>query len=211
MLSRSNVAELLKHVTNNYYIIIKDIGPLGKWKLRFLTEDKALWNIVIKEFYGAGGSFNSTVNHNGVGRIWHDIISAIKDIDHIDAAFLRLYALEIHKDCNINDRWTLANDEWGWSWSWRILPRGRPNNDLESLASCVGSLNLSVEGRDVWKWSLDNSGFGSLCYQVSYRPSHLAKSLELVGYGATSGVPVLHYCNTPKLDHSGIMSGSVTS
>ncbi|GJX87990.1 hypothetical protein Tco_0340004 [Tanacetum coccineum] len=177
--------------------------PLGKWKLRFLTKDKALWNIVIKEFYGADRSFNLTVDHNGVGRIWHDITSAVKDINHLDVAFLRLYALEIHKDCNINDRWTLANDEWGWSWSWHILPRGRANNDLEYLASCVGSLNLSIKVKDVWKWSLDNS--------VSCHPSYLEKSLELVGYGATSGVLVLHYCNTSKLGRSGIMSESVTS
>ncbi|GJS84445.1 RNA-directed DNA polymerase, eukaryota, reverse transcriptase zinc-binding domain protein [Tanacetum coccineum] len=73
-------------------------------------------------------------------------------------AFPRLYALKTDKDCNINDHWTLENGEWGWSWSWRIPPRGRASNDLETLTSYVGSLNLYMKGMDDWKWSLDSSG-----------------------------------------------------
>ncbi|GJW42345.1 RNA-directed DNA polymerase, eukaryota [Tanacetum coccineum] len=78
-------------------------------------------------------------------------------------AFLRLYAFETDKDCNINDRWMLDNGEWGWSWSWRIPPRGRASNDLETLTSHVGSLNLSMKGMDDWKWSLDSSGSFKVC------------------------------------------------
>ncbi|GKA73672.1 putative RNA-directed DNA polymerase, eukaryota, reverse transcriptase zinc-binding domain protein [Tanacetum coccineum] len=173
----------------------KNMGLLGKWKWRFLTEDKALWNIVIKDFYGADGGFNLDTNQIGTGGIWPDIISVTKSIGHIDAdfersfvrkvnngsdtlfwkdqwccngvrlmeAFPRLFALETHKDCTISDRWGLNNNEGGWKWAWRFPPRGRANNDLESLISFVGSLNLSVEDRDVWKWALDGSGTFKVC------------------------------------------------
>nr|GEU64878.1 arginine repressor C-terminal-like domain-containing protein [Tanacetum cinerariifolium] len=50
-------------------------------------EDKALRNIDIKEFYGVDEGFNSTVSHNEVGGIWHDIISVVKGIDQIDVGF----------------------------------------------------------------------------------------------------------------------------
>ncbi|GJV99967.1 hypothetical protein Tco_1555219 [Tanacetum coccineum] len=38
------------------FLHAKNLGLLGKWKWRFLIEEKALWNIVIKEFYGAEGA-----------------------------------------------------------------------------------------------------------------------------------------------------------
>ncbi|GKD86968.1 hypothetical protein Tco_1358122, partial [Tanacetum coccineum] len=68
-------------------LMSKNLGLLGKWKWRFLIEDKALWNIVIKEFYWADGGFNSAVNHIGAGGIWPDIINAVKGIHQIDAGF----------------------------------------------------------------------------------------------------------------------------
>nr|GEU45250.1 reverse transcriptase domain, reverse transcriptase zinc-binding domain protein [Tanacetum cinerariifolium] len=46
---------------------VKNLGLLGKWKWRFLTKDKAMWNSVIKEFYGADGDFNSPSNQIGAG------------------------------------------------------------------------------------------------------------------------------------------------
>ncbi|PWA86603.1 peroxidase 20 [Artemisia annua] len=47
----------------------KNLGLLGKWKWRFLTEDKALWRIVIKEFYGEDGGFNSSLNRIASGAL----------------------------------------------------------------------------------------------------------------------------------------------
>nr|GEY01736.1 reverse transcriptase domain, reverse transcriptase zinc-binding domain protein [Tanacetum cinerariifolium]GEY92281.1 reverse transcriptase domain, reverse transcriptase zinc-binding domain protein [Tanacetum cinerariifolium] len=35
----------------------KNLSLLGKWKWRFLTDKKALWHDVIKEFYGEDGGF----------------------------------------------------------------------------------------------------------------------------------------------------------
>ncbi|GJZ61349.1 putative RNA-directed DNA polymerase, eukaryota, reverse transcriptase zinc-binding domain protein [Tanacetum coccineum] len=118
----------------------KNLGLLGKWKWRFLTEDKALWNIVIKEFYGVDGGFNSTPNQFGCG-IWTDIIKAVECIEGIDTSF---------KECKISDRWSLVNNVWGGNWSWRFPPRGRAIDDLASLTSSIGNLSLLMEGMDKW-------------------------------------------------------------
>ncbi|GJY07741.1 hypothetical protein Tco_0374795 [Tanacetum coccineum] len=130
----------------------KNLGLLGKWKWRFLMEDKALWNIVIKEFYGVDEGFNSTPNQFGCG-IWTDIIKVVKCIEGIDNSFKVLYALETHKDCKISDRWRLVNNVWGGNWSWRFTPRGRAIDDLSSLTSSIGNLSLSMDGMDRWQWT----------------------------------------------------------
>ncbi|GJZ01272.1 RNA-directed DNA polymerase, eukaryota, reverse transcriptase zinc-binding domain protein [Tanacetum coccineum] len=144
----------------------RTLGYLGKWKWRFLTEDKALWNIVIKEFYGADGGFNSAVNHIGAGGIWPDIINVVKGIDQIDAGFKSSFVRKVVSVV--------------WSWSWRIPSRRRANNNLETLTSYVGSLNLSVEGRDEWKWSMDISGSFKV-YTLSRRIQNLLFADHSVG------------------------------
>ncbi|GJR82262.1 RNA-directed DNA polymerase, eukaryota [Tanacetum coccineum] len=95
-------------------------------------------------------------------------------------SFPRLFALETHKDCSISDHWGLNNNEGGWKWAWRFPHRGRANNDLESLISFVGSLNLSVEDRDVWKWALDGSGNFKVC-TLSKRIQNLLLANFIVG------------------------------
>ncbi|GJU79665.1 ALP1-like protein [Tanacetum coccineum] len=51
----------------------KNLGLLCKWKSRFLSEDKALWRMVIKDFYGDGRGFISDLRNlgSGVGSIWN--------------------------------------------------------------------------------------------------------------------------------------------
>ncbi|GKD12876.1 reverse transcriptase domain, reverse transcriptase zinc-binding domain protein [Tanacetum coccineum] len=69
----------------------KNLGLLGKWKWRFLTEDKALWNIVIKDFYGADEGFNLDANQIGSGKDqW--CCNGVRLME----AFPRLFALETH-------------------------------------------------------------------------------------------------------------------
>ncbi|GKD65221.1 hypothetical protein Tco_1307329, partial [Tanacetum coccineum] len=46
-------------------LLSKNIGLLCKWKWRFLVEKNALWQIVIKEFYGEDGGFGSTSSSLG--------------------------------------------------------------------------------------------------------------------------------------------------
>ena len=36
-------------------LLAKNLGHLGKWKWRFLTEKNALWQQVMSEFYGNDG------------------------------------------------------------------------------------------------------------------------------------------------------------
>ncbi|GJY72844.1 DNA helicase [Tanacetum coccineum] len=86
----------------------KNLGLLGKWKWRFLTEDKALWNIVIKDFYGADGGFNLDTNQIGTGGIWPDIISVTKSIGHIDADFERSFVKKVNNGSDTlfwKDQW----------------------------------------------------------------------------------------------------------
>ncbi|GJU70546.1 putative RNA-directed DNA polymerase, eukaryota, reverse transcriptase zinc-binding domain protein [Tanacetum coccineum] len=40
-------------------LLAKNLGLLGKWKWRILTEKDALWRKVVKEFYGENGGFGS--------------------------------------------------------------------------------------------------------------------------------------------------------
>ncbi|GKE32475.1 hypothetical protein Tco_1451797, partial [Tanacetum coccineum] len=77
----------------------KNPGLLGKWKWRFRTKDKALWNIVIKEFYGVDMGFNSTPNPFGCG-ISTDIIKAVKCIEGIDTSFKVSFTCKISNGSN---------------------------------------------------------------------------------------------------------------
>ncbi|GJQ95271.1 hypothetical protein Tco_0006410 [Tanacetum coccineum] len=65
----------------------KNLGLLGKWKCRFLTEENALWRIIIKDFYGIDGGFGSFVNSNASGVIWQYIIKVVKLIENIHISF----------------------------------------------------------------------------------------------------------------------------
>nr|GEZ00479.1 ribonuclease H-like domain-containing protein [Tanacetum cinerariifolium] len=69
-------------------------------KFSFLTEEKALWNIVIKEFYGADCGFNFLANQLGSGGIWPDIINAIKSIDNIDSSLKSSFVWKVSSGQN---------------------------------------------------------------------------------------------------------------
>ncbi|GJW09799.1 hypothetical protein Tco_1575626 [Tanacetum coccineum] len=118
-------------------LLAKNLGLLGKWKWRFLTEDKAMWNLVIKEFYRADGGFNSPPNQIGAGGIWPEIIKVVKCIE--------APLLKILLSGKIIDRWQLVNNVWGGNWSWRFPPRGRAIDDLASITSYIGIFNLTVD------------------------------------------------------------------
>nr|GEX19853.1 RNA-directed DNA polymerase, eukaryota, reverse transcriptase zinc-binding domain protein [Tanacetum cinerariifolium] len=81
-------------------LMSKNPGLLGKWKWRFLAEEKVLWNIVIKEFYGADGGFNVQANQLGSGGIWSDMINAIKNIDNIDSSFKSSFVRKVSSGSN---------------------------------------------------------------------------------------------------------------
>ncbi|GKB96500.1 hypothetical protein Tco_0982637, partial [Tanacetum coccineum] len=61
----------------------KNLGLLGKWKWRFLTEHDALLRLVIREFYGEDGGFCAPSNSSIFGGVWGDIIKASASIESI--------------------------------------------------------------------------------------------------------------------------------
>ncbi|GJT68148.1 RNA-directed DNA polymerase, eukaryota, reverse transcriptase zinc-binding domain protein [Tanacetum coccineum] len=161
-------------------LLAKNYGLLCKWKWRFLSEEEALWRMVIKDFYGDEGGFNSDPKSLGSSDIWTEIIKVVNIINSNDEwcedgrkladAFPRLYALESFKDCRISDRWHMVNDSGVGNRSWIRPLRGRANDDLASLVSHIGRLHLNADGADKWVWSLDTSG--------SFKVSTLTKRIH---------------------------------
>ncbi|GKB55205.1 probable lactoylglutathione lyase, chloroplastic [Tanacetum coccineum] len=68
-------------------LLSENLGFLGKWKWRYLTEKHALWRSVIKDFYGDDGRFNSSISSLGSNGTWMDILKAIRSIEAIDPNF----------------------------------------------------------------------------------------------------------------------------
>ncbi|GKB39211.1 RNA-directed DNA polymerase, eukaryota, reverse transcriptase zinc-binding domain protein [Tanacetum coccineum] len=83
---------------------------------------------------------------------WCGTGSRLKDV------FPRLFALESHQDCKVNERWCLVDGVWGGNWEWRLPPRGRALNDLNSLRNVIGNLALSPNCSDKWSWGCDDLG-----------------------------------------------------
>nr|GEY07705.1 RNA-directed DNA polymerase, eukaryota, reverse transcriptase zinc-binding domain protein [Tanacetum cinerariifolium] len=247
----------------------KNLGLLGKWKRRYLSENNALWRIVITSFYGEDGGFGSSSSSFGNMGVWCNIlkesakVTAIKEskdltslsLDELignlkvyeviikkdsemvkgkreqsrslalkakkessdeesstfdsedekyamtvkefkkffrrqgrfvrqsrdernsfqrnkDAkndpwcgdgsrlmdVFPRLFALESHQDCKVNERWCLFYGVWGENREWRLPPRGRALNDLNSILNVIDNLALSPNFPDKWSWVRDDLG-----------------------------------------------------
>ncbi|GKE76555.1 RNA-directed DNA polymerase, eukaryota, reverse transcriptase zinc-binding domain protein [Tanacetum coccineum] len=130
----------------------KNLSLLGKWKLRFLTEEHALWRTVIREFYGEDGGFYSSSSSLGGSGVWIDIIKAIKNIEAVDSNFHNSFVRKVVDGTNTSfwhDPWGyLVNGSWVGAWSWRIPPRRRALDDLISLTSSLDSVMLSSGGCD---------------------------------------------------------------
>nr|GEU51453.1 RNA-directed DNA polymerase, eukaryota [Tanacetum cinerariifolium] len=89
-------------------LLSQNLGLLGKWKWRYLSEEHALWRMVIKEFYGADGGFNSPPNSLGCCRVWLDVIKAINHIDGFGFNFKNSFKRVIGDGSTV-DFW---NDPW---------------------------------------------------------------------------------------------------
>ncbi|GJT18908.1 RNA-directed DNA polymerase, eukaryota, reverse transcriptase zinc-binding domain protein [Tanacetum coccineum] len=101
-------------------------------------------------------SFIRNISNGNNTSFWNDPWCG--DGTRLSEAFPRLYALETSKDCFISDRWHMDNDSGVGTWSWSRPLRGRANDDLASLISRIGTLQLNRNGADKWTWSLDASG-----------------------------------------------------
>ncbi|GJY12295.1 hypothetical protein Tco_0381604 [Tanacetum coccineum] len=80
----------------------KNLGLLGKWKWRFLTEHDALWRLVISEFYGEDGGFYTPSNSSIFGGVWGDIIKASTSIESIVPAYKNSFSIKISNGSNVS-------------------------------------------------------------------------------------------------------------
>ncbi|GKB85399.1 hypothetical protein Tco_0957671 [Tanacetum coccineum] len=144
----------------------KNLSLLGKWKWRFLIEDKALWHVVITEFYGSEDGFNSPLNSFKTSGIWVDIIKSIKNIKAIDASFDISFMRKVKDEGSTlfwKDPWYVVGSRlmdiflrlYALDWCKDCL--GRAINEVSGLALLIDNLILSVEGSDKWLWSYDDS------------------------------------------------------
>ncbi|GKD90414.1 hypothetical protein Tco_1365921, partial [Tanacetum coccineum] len=76
-------------------LLAKNLGLLAKWKWRFLTERNSLWRIVIENFYGGNGAFDSPSNLVGSNGVWCNIVKAVSFIDNLIPTFKHSFRLNV--------------------------------------------------------------------------------------------------------------------
>ncbi|GJZ79423.1 putative RNA-directed DNA polymerase, partial [Tanacetum coccineum] len=83
-------------------LFAKNLSLLSKWKWRYLTEKNALWRMVIKEFYGEGGGFDSLVCSSNSKGVWCDILKAVKCTETIVPSFKHSFYLKVSNGRNVS-------------------------------------------------------------------------------------------------------------
>ncbi|GKB69336.1 reverse transcriptase domain, reverse transcriptase zinc-binding domain protein, partial [Tanacetum coccineum] len=58
------------------------------------------------------------------------------------------------KEARVADRGVWVNGVWTWIWDWVRDPRGRGCGDLEQMLRILNDINLSLDCRDCWRWTL---------------------------------------------------------
>ncbi|GJS84197.1 hypothetical protein Tco_0750738 [Tanacetum coccineum] len=129
-------------------------------------------------------SFIRKVADGASTSFWHD--PWCRDGTSLKDKFIRLYALELNKDCKVKDRGIVVNEAWIGSWDWRIPPRGQALNDLNALALYPkwNSWILKKVNVMVWKASLDR----------------LATRLNLVARGVALPSSIYPFCDSVSED-----------
>ncbi|GJY34737.1 RNA-directed DNA polymerase, eukaryota, reverse transcriptase zinc-binding domain protein [Tanacetum coccineum] len=179
----------------------KNLGLLGKCKWRFLTEDKALRNLVIKEFYGTDGGFNSPPKQIGTGGIWLEIIKVVKCIENIDTSFKDSFVWKVLNGSNT----LFWKDPWCRN-RMRLMDSYPRLFALETYKDCKisdrwQSMNNVWGGNWSWRFPPRGRAMDNLASLTSYtgsfnltadgmdkwqcmlsRPSHLEESLKLVEF-----------------------------
>lgn len=196
----------------------KNLGLLGKWKWRFLTEKNALWRQVISEFYGNDGGFGFLPNSCHVGGIWHDIIKATYSIGIIDSSFNSSFIFKVSNGSNTlfwHDHWcgdgarlmdsfprlyALENikdckvmDRWCfandvWGGNWSWRIPPR-GRAIDDLSSLISLIgNLSLDSNEPDKWSWTGDASGK------FKVNTLVKSIQNLSLGA-SAIGYHHFWN----------------
>ncbi|GKC37193.1 hypothetical protein Tco_1049577, partial [Tanacetum coccineum] len=141
----------------------KNLGLLRKWKWRFLTEKKALWRLVIRDFYGEDGGFYSSSNSSMVSGVWFYIIKASASIDSIDPDFKNSFYIKVSNGSNVSfwkDVWCRDGVHFmdAFPQLYALDSIQEALGELEALIAKVGNLSLSRDGCDKWQWKYDASG-----------------------------------------------------
>ncbi|GJU82148.1 hypothetical protein Tco_1284513 [Tanacetum coccineum] len=178
-------------------------GLFGKWK--FLTEDKALWIVVIKHIYGEDVGLGSATNCFTFRGVWVDILKTMKHIESIDCSFKNSFKLKVSNGSYIlfcKDPWCgvgsplkmisprlyalesnkdcTISDRWCWlnnSWcgNWSLRSSLHRRN-LDDLASLIGMIGNLALSHDV---RMKRKALSIVLFIARCAPG-LEKSLELV-------------------------------
>ncbi|GJV82850.1 hypothetical protein Tco_1522748 [Tanacetum coccineum] len=134
---------------------------VGKWWWRARVEHRAMWVSVIKSIYGQDGvmvgvgfssSFTRKVGDGSCVSFWDDIwVGGVRLRDR----FPRLYHLDRSKEVKVAGQGIWGDNGWTWVWDWAREPQGRVVEELIGLEDLVSHVNLTGNGKDAWRWDLD--------------------------------------------------------
>ncbi|GKC62437.1 hypothetical protein Tco_1095035 [Tanacetum coccineum] len=119
------------------------------------SNPKALWVKVVKALHGHEGGFG--LNDNTSNGIWSKIVGSsnyLHSNDILPSDSIRLFYLELNKDCLISERF--INNHWTWNWSRPILGT-RNLAYLNDLINEINPIELSTD-LDACIWTIANDG-----------------------------------------------------
>ncbi|GJY25614.1 RNA-directed DNA polymerase, eukaryota, reverse transcriptase zinc-binding domain protein, partial [Tanacetum coccineum] len=169
-----------------------NLALIQKWRWRFHTDKRGIWNKIISSIYGQQGGFGSIGSHMHGSGVWSSILKAIHHMHDrnlvkyssmwkktngrdtrfwsdlwvgdqtLKERFPRVFALERIKDCSIADRWHDDN----WNWIRNMHTRGRTGQQFLDLLYVLQGIDWS-ENEDVWRWELGHERmFSVTCTRI---------------------------------------------
>lgn len=195
-----------------------NLGLLGKWRWRFLSELDSLWRKIIYILYDEDGGFLKSSGSGLRNGVWDGILGCHNAIDNLGFGFRNSFIKRVYNGESTSfwqDRWvdsgpplklryprlfaleTIKDSkvrdmyQGGFSnWNWRHAPRGTACDDLSSILSHISNISLVDGTPDRWFWSLDTCG----CFTVK-RLRSLIQSCAITD--ANSGVCHIWNCWSP--------------
>ncbi|GKC31837.1 hypothetical protein Tco_1039131 [Tanacetum coccineum] len=147
---------LFKSVLGSLGIYYLSIFRASKSVLNLLNSNpKALWVKVVKALHGHEGGFG--LNDNTSNGIWSKIVGSsnyLHSNDILPSDSIRLFCLELNKDCLISERF--INNHWTWNWSRPILGT-RNLAYLNDLINEINPIELSID-LDACIWTIADDG-----------------------------------------------------
>ncbi|GKE31930.1 RNA-directed DNA polymerase, eukaryota, reverse transcriptase zinc-binding domain protein, partial [Tanacetum coccineum] len=147
-----------------------NLALIQKWRWRFHTDKRGIWNKIISSIYGQQGGFGSIRSHMHESGVWSSILKAMHQMHDrnlvgdqtLKERLSRVFALERIKDCSIADRWHDDN----WNWIRNMHTRGRTGQQFLDLLYVLQGIDWS-ENEDVWRWELGHERmFSVTCTRI---------------------------------------------